>query len=310
MPPLEESPTPPGRTTQAHTRARRPLGGVIAIVLLSVALVAAVAVLAYYFVMLDDANTRIQEQEQELEEQRQLIDKKETFVAAMQGLMSTAGGFDGVLMTALVPLDQYQSVASRAWKQRWNPGAFDRATAEILTATKELEDLRAAAGTQAATNSTGTTYESVIDQLGGGFVASVLDDADALCGDDVLACVKGDDPYTVHFDVADSALPYMTDWMRTGLAYHEFAHVLQMTNPAPTATARTFFGGDDETMADCFALTYLDGWTLDHRVWANRYQYWDVSIGYGHVCDDTQRQAVRDWYQQLGVEIRPISQGA
>jgi hypothetical protein len=226
----------------------------------------------------------------------------------MQGLMSTASGFDGVLMTSLVPLDHYQAVASRAWVHRWDPDALDRDIAEILTAADDLDALRAAANTQATTNSTGTTYETVIDQLGGGFVASVIDDADALCEDDVLACVSSDDPYTVHFDATDSELPYMTDWLRTGLAYHEFAHVLQMTNPEPTETARTFFDGNVETMADCFALTYLDGWTLDHRIWANKYQYWDVSIGYGHVCDDTQRQAVRDWYQQLGVEVRPISQ--
>ena len=100
----------------------------------------------------------------------------------------------------------------------------------------------------------------------------------------------------------------MTDWLRTGIAYHEFAHVLQFTNPGPTDTALESFDGDTETMADCFALTYLDGWTLDHTIWINRYRYWEVSIGYGYTCNETQRQVVRDWYGQLGFQSRPITQ--
>jgi hypothetical protein len=100
----------------------------------------------------------------------------------------------------------------------------------------------------------------------------------------------------------------MTEWLRTGVAYHEFAHVLQMMNPAPTEQALEHFAGDDETMADCFALTYLDGWTLEHRVWINRHDYWDIDIGYGHVCDDAQKQAVQDWYGTLGFQLEPITQ--
>ena len=124
----------------------------------------------------------------------------------------------------------------------------------------------------------------------------------------MLACVVSSDPYTVHFDAADTTLPYMNDWLRTGLAYHEFAHSLQMTNPGPTAVALEAFGGDSETMADCFALTYLDGWTLDHKIYVSSFEYWQVSIGYGYTCNDTQKQAIRDWYGQLGYQPAPISQ--
>ena len=308
MPPPEGSPIEPALPTRAETRSKRRLGSVIAIVLLSLALAAALAVLALYLVKLDDADTRIQDQEREIEEQRQLIEKKETFTAAMQGLLSTATTFDGVLLTSLVPFDRYESVAVRAWTHRWKPQALDRDIADVLAATSELEDLRAGASTEAATNSTGTVYETIIDQLGSGFVASVIDDADSLCEADVIGCVISDDPLTVHFDAADHSEPYMTDWIRTGVAYHEFAHVLQLTNPAPTKIALEHFGNDDETMADCFALTYLDGWTLDHRTWVSTRTYWDVNIGYGHVCTDVQRQALRDWYSGLGVQLRPISQ--
>lgn len=309
MPPPPEPPGAPDATRRdkrASKRAHR--AALVAIVLLGLALAAAVAVLVFSLIELDEANARIQEQELELEERRQLIDKKETFVAAMEGLMTRAGAFDGVLMTSMVPLDRYQAYASRGWAHRWNPSALDRDIADIRVAATHLEDLLTAAKAEATTNSTGTRYESVIDRLGGGFVASVIDDADTLCEADVLACVSSDDPFTIHFDAADNSLPYMTDWLRTGLAYHEFAHVLQMTNPELTEAARASFGDDDEKMADCFTLVYLDGWQLDHRIWMNDYEYWDVSIGYGHVCDQAQRQAVRDWYEQLGVQLRPITQ--
>ena len=277
--------------------------------LLGVALAAAIAVLVILFIRLDGANTRIEKQDGQLEEQRELIEKKETFGAAMKVLMDTAAGFEGVLMTSIVPLDRYEAIAGQAWSHRWDPFQLDGDIADARAATADLDELLSAATVEATTNSTGTTNEAVIDQLGGGYVASVIDDADTLCETDVLACVISNDPYTVHFDAADSSVPYMTDWLRTGLAYHEFAHVLQMTNPAPTETALESFGGDQETMADCFALTYLDGWTLDHTIWVSSYQYWEVSVGYGYTCNDAQRQAVRDWYGQLGVQVRPISQG-
>ena len=257
---------------------------------------------------LHDANGRIGDQKQQLKEQKELIDQKVAFGAAMQGLLDAAGKFDGVLVASVVPFDSYQSVAERSWYHRWNPAALDRDIATVLGDTDDLVALLATAGTEAATNSTGSTYEAVIDRLGAGFATSVIDDADTLCEQDVLACVVSDDPTTVHFDAADSSLPYMNDWLKTGLAYHEFAHVLQFANPVATEVAVKAFDGDDETMADCFALTYLDGWALDHRVFVNRYQYWDVSIGYGYTCNETQKQAVRDWYGGLGFHAGPISQ--
>jgi hypothetical protein len=307
VPPLEELPDSPDGAADTRGRLRRRRRGMIPIVLLSVALTAAVAALGFHLIKLDDANNRIEQQERQLEDQRNLIEKKETFGAAMKGLIATASEFDGVLMTSLVPLDQYQVIASRAWSHRTNPSALDRDIGAARTASRDLQDVLTGANAQAKTNITGTTYEAVIDRLGGGFVATVIDDADSLCNADVLACVSTDDPLTVHFDPTDSSLPYMTDWLRTGVAYHEFAHVLQITNPELTRTALERFGDDDEAMADCFALTYLDGWTLDHRIWLSD-DYWDVNIGYGHTCDEAQRQAVREWYDQLGFQPRPISQ--
>jgi hypothetical protein len=294
---------PPAEEMASTTRPRR-----IAVILLGVALALTIGALTFVIVHLLGANSRIAEQNRELDQQRELIEKKETFGAAMAQLLETASLLDGSLMSSLVPLDSYESIARLAWSHRWSAGSVEADTRRIQSEEATLKQLVSEASAQEGSNSSGTTYEAVIDDLGGGHVSTAIDDADTLCETDVLACVVYDDPFTVHFDAADATQPYMTDWLRTGIAYHEFAHVLQMTNPVATDTALEAFGGDPETMADCFALTYLSGWTLDHRVYVSSYEYWDVSIGYGYTCDEAQAQAVRDWYGQLGVHLRPISQ--
>jgi hypothetical protein len=284
-------------------------------VVLTFALTGAIGALAMSTLQLDRANTHIEqqrklldEQDDRIQEQERLIERKETFSAAMHDLVATASEFDGALFGTLVPHETYQTLATRGWSNRWDARGLELATDAARAADEELAGLLSAARSEASANHSGTTYEAVLDRLGDGFVTASIDDADALCEQDVLGCVVGEDPYTVHFDAADASLPYMTDWLRTGLAYHEFAHVLQMTNLEATEEAVTAFGGDRETMADCFALTYLDGWELDHEVWVSDAEYWEVSMGYGHTCSAAERRAVRDWYGNLGYESRPISQ--
>lgn len=296
-------------------KRKRPIGTIITIILLCLALIGAVTYLTIYVIKLGEANDRIAEQDQEISDQRDQIDEqetyieqKETFGAAMNGLLDKAREFDGALMQTLVPFSQYESVAAEAWENRRNVTALAANTETVLTFTQELETTLSDAATQRSTNITGTTYESVTDRLGNGYVASVLDDADALCKQDVLACVTSSNPFTVHFDAQSHRQPHITDWIRTGIAYHEFAHVLQFTNPDPTSKAVKAFDGDVETMADCFALTFLDGWTLDHVVWQNSSRYWNVSIGYGYTCNSSQRQVIKDWYDEVGFTYRPITQ--
>lgn len=309
----EDSPTPdvvpptddPGSPT-AEVAPRRPRR--LAVILLSIALVIALVALGGAIALLTIASSRIDEQQKRIDEQTDLIEKKETFGAAMEQLLDTAAAFEGTLTASIVPLDEYQRVARSAWAHRWSSGALDRDIDRVQASQRALETRLANAVTEASTNASGTTYESVIDSLGAGHVTSLIDDADTLCESDVLACVLNADPYSVHFDGKDNSLPYMTDWIRTGIAYHEFAHVLQITNPEPTETALVAFGGDSETMADCFALTFLPGWTLDHTVWVSSYQYYEASIGYGYTCDAGQAQVVRDWYAELGVRLTPITQ--
>jgi hypothetical protein len=274
---------------------------------LAIALLCAAGAFTIYLAKFAGAQAEIEKQQQELEEQRKLIEQKETFGAAMETLLDRGAQFEGVLTTSIVPVDRFKVYAAQAWAHRWNSPALDRDIKTVETATTSLDEVQASAGVQSSTNSTGSEFEAVIDRLGQGFVTSVIDDADAFCNSDVLACVSSSDPYKVHFDTNDNSQPFMTDWLRTGVAYHEFAHVLQMTNPAPTEVALDAFGDDVETMADCFALTYLDGWTLDHRIWSSSYSYWEVNVGYGYTCDDGQKQVIRDWYGQLGYHPETIS---
>lgn len=282
-------------------KRRRPIGWMITVTLLCLALIAAGVAIYLALQRLEEANDLI-------EDQQEIIDTKETFGAAARELVATASAFDGVLFDELIPHGYHASLVNRGWDHRWDVAALERDTAEVRTAIADLAEVRTVAQQQAAGNASGTKYEEIIDQLGSGYVSTAIDDADSLCEDDVLACVTSADPYVVHFDAADTSLPYMTDWLRTGLAYHEFAHVLQMTNVEATKGPLEAFGGDGETMADCFALTYLDGWTLDHTVWVSAFEYWEVSIGYGYTCDEGQRQVVRDWYDAIGYTHAALTQ--
>lgn len=300
-PPFPPPPVPPRRPRRA--------GWIVTVVLLSLAVIGAGAASVWFFLQLQDAKATIRNNERELDEQRDLIERKDTFGAAMDALLGETTALEGVPLGNLVPWDDYQLLTERAWAQRWNADALDAVIADTEAARAALAAQREAAGAQAAADATGGAYQRVIGQLGSGYVTVQVDDADALCEDDVLACVTSDDPLVVHVDAEDDAQEYTTDWIRTGIAYHEFAHVLQYTNPVETDSAVTAFGGDYETMADCFALTFLDGWTLDHRVWVGSYTYWDVSVGYGYTCDESQRQTIRDWRAALGVTPQELGAG-
>ncbi|MBX3195734.1 MAG: hypothetical protein KF727_11645 [Microbacteriaceae bacterium] len=293
-PPAVEPPPPP-------VKKKRRIGWIITVVLLSLALLAAGAIGVLLYLRLEEA-------QQIIEDQTDLIDEKETFGEAMEELLDTAAGFEGVKFGTLVPQDEFEVLAARGWNQRWNADAMPGITADVRQKTTELEDLLAGAAEQAGTNASRTKYEEVLDKLGGGYVTTAIDNADKLCGDDVLGCVTSEDPYVVHIDKSDSKHPSMTNFIRAGLSYHEFAHVLQLTNPEATDIALTAFDGDVETMADCFALTYLKGWKLDHIVWINDYQYYEVSVGYGYTCNKKQKQVIRDWYEGLGYQSAPVSQ--
>jgi hypothetical protein len=243
-----------------------------------------------------------------IDQQKDLIDRKDTFSTSMQSLVDQTSSFDGVTVGDVVPQDQIRLLAARGYKNRWDADAMSRVTADVDDLTQQLADTLATAEEQRTTNSSKTAYEAVIDKLGAGFALTKIDNADKLCQDDVLGCVTSDDPYTVHIDKADTTLPFMTTFIQQGIAYHEFAHVLQYTHPAESDTAAAAFKGDFEKMADCFALTYLKGWKLHHTVYVTTYSYYEVDIGYGYTCNSKQKQAIKDWYEGLGYTASDIAQ--
>lgn len=294
-------PAPPAEPAQQPPRKRRRIGWIITVVLLALALIGAGILAFLLYQRLDEALTVI-------EHQNELIDEKETFSASMQGLVDTAAEFDGVPYGDLVPWHDYERLADNAYAQRRDAAALRERAAQAQAATAELEAKLTAARDQAAGNASKTVYEKVLDELGEGFVTTVIDNADKLCDNDVLGCVISDDPYTVHIDKSDVKLPYMTSFLQTGIAYHEFAHVLQFTNPEETELALESFKGDPETMADCFALTYLKGWKLKHTIPIDAFSYYEVDIGYGYTCDSKQRKVIRQWRESLGFQSSPISQ--
>lgn len=299
--PLAGPPDPP--------KKGRRIGWIIAVILLALALIATGVVLALTLTRLERANTVIDDQEQEIQEQQDLIEKKETFGLAAEDLMSTAAQFDGLPYATLVDTSHLTELIRAGWAHRWNGELLVSDAENLRTAKDELAAVITAAQGEASANATGTFYESITDQLGTGYVKTSLDTADATCAQDVWGCVGGEDPFTIHYDQSQTVSePYMNDWLRTGLAYHEYAHVLQFANPEPTETAVASFGGDWETMADCYALTFLPGWTLDHTIFVSDFEYWEVSVGYGYTCDANQAQVVRDWAASLGYTYAPISQ--
>ena len=306
---------PPDAPTTIHVEQPAPRPGrrrrwIITVVLLSVALLATGAALTLTLLWLDDTLATVDEQGEQIEEQRDLIDKKETFGSAAQELMNTAAQFDGVPFAALVDTRHHQSLIQRGWRHRWDSVALERDIDEIHAATAELADVAAAAKEQASSNESGTFFERTTDALGKGFITTSLNSAIEVCDDeDALGCVSGEDPMVIHYssDLFREA-PYDSNFLREGVAYHEYAHVLQMTNPETTAEAVKAFDGDWETMADCYALTYLKDWKLDHTIWINSYSYWEISIGYGYTCNSDQRRAIREWVDALGYVHEPISQ--
>ena len=297
-PPVEPA---PAEASPPKKKRKRPIGWIITVILLSLALIA-VGVLFWL------AYQRLQDALIVIEDQKEVIDEKENFSAAMTELLGSAAQFEGQKVGSLVNPDQFDVLASRAYAQRHDASALARIADDVRATKTTLDEKFAAAAEQRANNASGTTYESVIDSLGGGFVTTSVDDADSLCESDVLGCVTSDNPLVVHIDAADVSLPYMTEFIQQGVAYHEFAHVLQETNPAETDVALVAFSGDRETMADCYALTYLDGWTLHHTVPINNFEYYEVDIGYGYTCDETQRQAIIDWYESLGFVLPEVAQ--
>ncbi|GAB3293926.1 hypothetical protein GCM10027427_13430 [Pseudoclavibacter terrae] len=156
------------------------------------------------------------------------------------------------------------------------------------------------------TNASGSVSEGLIDAAGNGFI-DVQYDAATACGTNenadqgyqTVGCVKGGSPLTVHL-LPDAE---RTEWHAKMTTVHELAHVYQRADDVrypdddggyQALLAQGLFQGSEEVMADCYALTYLNEWTLSDGV---------KETGYGYVCGDTERQAIRDWAAGMNAPV-------
>lgn len=154
-------------------------------------------------------------------------------------------------------------------------------------------------------NASGSMTEGIVDAAGGGFI-DVQWDAASVCtggavpGKENIGCVLAADPLTVHL-LPENEVGSV--WMNRMLVAHELAHVYQRADDQGAEDysgthndllAQGLFQGSEEVMADCFALTYYNQWSLTNG---------SESQGTGYVCNESERQAIRDWAAGLNVAI-------
>ncbi|MFE7845776.1 hypothetical protein ACFUTX_11370 [Microbacterium sp. NPDC057407] len=302
--PLPTGPAPAAEPPARSRRRRSPLL-IVVLALIGAVVIAALAWLVVTVIQLQDVierqTERIEQQEDEISDLNDLVDERDAFSAAMDEYRETVASVQGVPMADIVPADEVQALSETAWEKRRTAGSGTARAERLRALSADIAELRTAAEAEAATNASGTLMESVLDQVSRGYARLTFDDVDALCERDVVGCVTSDDPYVVHFDQADMFHPSMDDWARHYVTLHEFAHVLQYTNPVATAAVESSFDDDWEFMADCYALRELNAWSLHRQVWINSYEYWENDLGYGRVCDAAQREVIASWLAEVGV---------
>lgn len=161
---------------------------------------------------------------------------------------------------------------------------------------ENVQQLVAAAERRRA-NTSGSVIEAMVDRAGDGLIDIGWDAATACRPAEreewrTTACVTKEDSLTVHF-LPDST--FSSDWERRMIAAHELAHIYQRADRNRYEEHRGhydrllkqgLFQRSDEKMADCYALTYNDQRSLTHG---------RLEIGYGYVCSDAERRAIRAW---------------
>lgn len=190
---------------------------------------------------------------------------------------------------------------SQRLDKRIAEGPGNRFQAESLandaTKMREILEQRFAEAEARRGNASGTVSEALVEEAGNGFIDIVWDAATACSvsgreGRTTAGCTS-DDPLAVHI-LPEREL--FGDWGVRITTLHELAHLYQnadleerMSEDMSAAMAiieQGFFEGSGEKLADCYALTYTGGWTLENE---------QGSRGYGYVCNESERQAIREW---------------
>lgn len=153
-------------------------------------------------------------------------------------------------------------------------------------------------------NASGTDEEQLVDSAGNGFI-DIQWNADSKCSPSknpertTAGCVTNTpEQLIVHVLPREHRLGGGEAARLTTL--HELAHLYQSIDAATTAGGEDgpamklknagLFQGSSEVMSDCYALTYLGLQSLTVG---------DATLGYGYVCTDAERQAIRDWAKEI-----------
>lgn len=196
--------------------------------------------------------------------------------------------------------------AFRRWEERVvDPTLVDAAVARYAAdargAREQLEQRIADAATR-RTNVSGSVSEAIVDEAGQGFI-DIAWDADTACGisrraDEgrvTIGCIS-EEPLAVHLAPEEQI---GGDTARRVVVLHELSHLYtradsDVKGAAPSASTvlldQGHFQDNSEVFADCYALTYLDLWTLtfDGR-----------DLGYDYICTPEERQLMRSWAAEV-----------
>lgn len=154
------------------------------------------------------------------------------------------------------------------------------------------------------TNASGSLTEGIVDAAGNGFI-DIRWDSGSVCtgaepGREIIGCVLSSDPLTIHLLPENEV---GSTWANEMLVTHELAHVYQAADDQGAEDfsgtyndlfTQGLFQGSKEVMADCFALTYYDRWSMSNG---------SESQGTGYVCNESERQAIREWAAGLNVPM-------
>lgn len=197
-------------------------------------------------------------------------------------------------------------LAFRRWESSIaDPSLTDASVAQYAAdargAREQLEQRIADAATR-RTNASGSVTEAIVDESGQGFI-DIAWDASAECGTSrradegriTIGCVS-EEPLAVHLAPEDQL---GGDTARRVVALHELSHLYTRADSDAKGAALSastvlveqgHFQGNSEVFADCYALTYLDLWTLtfDGR-----------EYGYGYICTPEERQLMRTWAAEV-----------
>jgi hypothetical protein len=233
-------------------------------------------------------------------------DPASAFEAERTRFYDLAAQLDG---NPVAPLVTRTAEFERLEKSMAAPGITDERAAQLAqsaqTAREELEQ-RIADAEARRTNASGSVTEGIVDEAGAGFIDIAWDAATACAtsqnadeGRFTAGCVS-EDPLAVHLAPEDQ-LP--GDMGMRVVVLHELTHLYQRadSDAHPGGVSRAtqlvdqgYFQGSSESMADCYALTYLDQWTLTFE---NR------TMGYGYVCGEEERGLIRQWAAEVNAPL-------